>query len=190
MGVLTHQDYTFSSIIEKYLNRKGIEAEVINAGVSGFSTAEALILLENELIKYHPDYIVLGFYANDFEDNIKSALFKLDDNDTLVRSGKKEHIPGVKIQNIIYSIPGIKWLSENSYFYSMLFNNVWRYAKQRLAKKRAEEVMDIAINTRENFTNYEQNLRDRNLLLADVRDCTINGSDTMSLSVLHHPCYR
>ncbi len=31
--------------------------------------------------------------------------------------------------------------------------------------------------------------RDRNLLLAEVRDCTINGPETLSLSVSHHPCH-
>ena len=29
----------------------------------------------------------------------------------------------------IYSIPSVKWLSENSYFYSLLFNNTWNYFK-------------------------------------------------------------
>ena len=88
------QDYTFSSVIEKYLDRQEINAEVINAGVSGFSTAEALLFLENEGVKYSPDYVVLGFYANDYQDNIKAGFFKLDEEDNLVIQ-KNKHIPGV-----------------------------------------------------------------------------------------------
>ena len=54
-----------------------MRAEAINAGVSGFGTAEALAFLENEG-HYRPDVVVLGFYANDFEDNLKAGLFALD----------------------------------------------------------------------------------------------------------------
>ncbi len=153
-----HQNFTFSSIIEKYLDEKGIKAEVINTGVSGFSSAEELLLLENELVKYEPDYVVLGFYANDFQDNLKTGLFNLDNENNLVKTSKNAHIPGVKIQNVIYSIPGVQWLSENSYFYSLLFNNVWNYAKKLLTKKSIEEVMDVAIATKSDFSNYERTL--------------------------------
>ena len=96
-GFEVHQDFTFSSIIEKYLDQQGIKAEVLNTGVSGFSTGEALLLLENELLKYQPDYVVLGFYANDFQDNLKSAFFALDADKNLVATGKTAHVPGVRI---------------------------------------------------------------------------------------------
>ena len=160
-GFEVHQDYTYSSIIQRYLNGKGIKAEVINTGVSGFSNAEELLLLENELVKYEPDYVVLGFFANDFQDNLKSALFMLDSENNLVRTDKRKHIPGVKIQNLIYSIPGIKWLSENSYFYSVLFNKVWIFFKKLLVKKPAADVMDVAVSTKKTFSNYDITLAAR-----------------------------
>ena len=150
-GFEVHQDLTYSSIIEKYLRQTGFEAEVINAGVSGFSNAEALILLEKELVKYDPDYVVVGFFNNDFSDNIKSGLFVLDDAGNLLRTDKRAHIPGVRIQNLIYSIPG-----ENSYFYSLLFNKVWLYVKLLMTKRQIEDVMEVAVSTNENFSNYEQ----------------------------------
>lgn len=153
-GVEVRQDYTFSAIIEKWLNNQGYNAEVMNAGVPGFSTAEELLFLENEGIKYKPDFIVLGFYANDFEDNIKADFFKLEENGNLVIQ-KYKHIPGVKIQNIIYELPLIKWLSENSYFYSLLFNNVWRYFKTRLAKTAYNKVMEYAIPSQDEFSDYQ-----------------------------------
>ena len=152
-GFEVRQDYTFSAIIEKKLNNDRYNTEVINTGVSGFSTAEELLFLENEGVKYKPDFVVLGFYANDFQDNIKANLFKLGENNDLVIQ-KKEHIPGVKIQNIIYELPLIKWLSENSYFYSLLFNNIWGYFKSRLLRDSRKE-MEYAIPTQNEFSNYE-----------------------------------
>ena len=132
-GYEVHQDLTFSAVLERYLKHHKIHAEAINTGVSGFSTAEELVLLENEGVKYKPDVVVLGFFANDFEDNLKAGLFGLDAQNRLIEK-KYEHVPGVGIQNFIYAIPGVPWLSENSYFYSLLFNNVWNYFKRLLAQ--------------------------------------------------------
>ena len=95
------------------------QVEVMNTGVSGFGTAEELVLLENEMVKYQPDFVILGFYKNDFEDNIRSDLFELDPQNNLVIKNK-EYIPGVKIQNLIYAVPFTKLLGENSYAYSFI----------------------------------------------------------------------
>jgi hypothetical protein len=132
-GYEVRQEYTFSAVAERYLHYRGLRAEVLNAGVSGYGTAEALAFLENEGYKYHPDVVVLGFFANDFEDNLRAGLFELDSSGTLVPR-KYEYLPGVSIQNLIYRIPGVRWLSENSYFYSLVFNGVWMYFKNRAAE--------------------------------------------------------
>ena len=129
---------TFSAVLERSIGLRGGSAEVINAGVSGFSTAEAMVFLENEGFKYNPDVVVLGFFANDFEDNLKAGLFGLDNQEKLTEL-KYEHIPGVRIQNVIYRIPPIRWLSENSYFYSLLFNTAWKFFKVRLAESTAQQ---------------------------------------------------
>jgi hypothetical protein len=54
-GYEVRQDRTYAAI------GYGLKAEVINAGVSGFSTAEAAVLLEHEALKYDPDALILGF---------------------------------------------------------------------------------------------------------------------------------
>lgn len=131
-GFEVRQEFTFSAVLERFLRHKGKRAEVINAGISGFSTAEQLVLLENEGIRYDPDVVIVGFSANDFEDNLKAGLFGLDGQGRLTEE-KFEHVPGVRIQNVIYSVPFVRWLSENSYFYALLFNNVWKYFKERLS---------------------------------------------------------
>ena len=132
-GYEVRQDQTYAAVLERFLGARGIAAEAINAGVSGFSTAEALAYLEAEGHKYSPDVVVLGFYANDFQDNLKAGLFELDASGVLVERSY-EHTPGVGVQKLVYSVAPLRWLSENSYFYSLLFNKTWLYFKQRFGR--------------------------------------------------------
>lgn len=152
-GFEARQDHTYAAVIERSLAKAGHRVEVINAGVSGFSTAEALIFLEHEGVKYQPDFVVLGFFANDFEDNLKAGLYKLENNQ--LRVAKHVHAPGVKIQNAIYRMPGVKWLSENSYFYSLLFNGVWNYFKAKLAQSATENGAEYAVATQSHASDYQ-----------------------------------
>jgi hypothetical protein len=135
-GYEVRQAFTYAAVAERLLNARGVRAEAINAGVSGYSTAEALAFLENEGARYQPDVVVLGFYANDFEDNLKAGLFALESGGLVEK--KHAHLPGVKIQDAIYSLAPVRWLSEHSYFYSLLFNAVWEHFKA-LAAKAARE---------------------------------------------------
>ena len=144
-GHEVRQEATYSAVLERALAARGVEAEVLNAGVSGFSTAEALVYLENEGWRYSPDVVVLGFFANDFEDNVKADLFRLDANGSLVVN-RLEHIPGVRIQNMIYHVPFVRWLGENSYLYSLAFNTTWSFFKTRLAEQAAERIDSAAVS--------------------------------------------
>lgn len=139
-GYEVRQEATFSAVLERYLAKRGVPAEVLNAGVSGFSTAEALAYLENEGYKYRPDVVVLGFYANDYEDNLKAGLFALDGGRLVER--KFEHLPGVRIQNAVYAVPGTQWLSESSYLYSLAFNGLWAHFKSALAARAGSQSAD------------------------------------------------
>ena len=145
-GYEVRQQATFSAVLERALARRGLRAEVLNAGVSGYSTAEALAFLENEGYRFQPDVVVLGFYANDFEDNLKAGLFSLEDGRLVER--RFEHLPGVKLQNLIYAVPGVQWLGENSYLYSLAFNGVWSLFKTALASK-AGGALEYAVATQE-----------------------------------------
>jgi lysophospholipase L1-like esterase len=155
-GYEVRQAFTFSSVLGRYISERGVKAEVLNAGVSGFGNAEELAFLENEGYKYRPDVVVLGFYANDYEDNLKSGLFSLDRQGRLLEE-KYEHIPGVRIQNAIYALPPVRWLSENSYFYSLFFNGAWEYFKGLAAKraKQAASEIEYAVPMQSGFEPHE-----------------------------------
>lgn len=145
-GFEVRQDATFAAVLQRALEARGRKAQVINAGVAGYGTAEQVAFLENEGLRYQPDAVVVGFFANDYEDNLKSGLFRLDEAGRLAEASKV-HQPGVKIQDFIYSIPGVRFLSENSYFYSRVFNDVWVLFKMQLARARAgsrSEAADVA----------------------------------------------
>jgi hypothetical protein len=143
-GFEVRQSYTYPAVLKRYLKKYGINAEVFNTGISGFGTAEELIYLENEGIKYKPDAVVLGFFANDFDDNVRSELFKIVGGKLVVAN--KTYIPGVRILDVINSVPLLRWLSENSYFYAFAMNTVWEAAK-RAQMGSAEEARETEFTT-------------------------------------------
>ncbi len=154
-GYDVDQQETFSSVAENMLEKNGLESTVINAGVSGFSTAEELVFLENEGYKYKPDYVVLALFANDYQDNIRSDLFELR-NDTIVVKNR-EYIPGVSIQNKLYKFGIFRWLGEKSYLYAYAFNTVWDLVKKWNQQAASVKDTEFAIAVNAN-TKYSEEL--------------------------------
>lgn len=144
-GYEVNQHETYAYVCEQVLQKKGLNAEVINAGVSGFSTAEALVFLENEGLKYQPDAVILGFFANDYADNLKDGLYTLQ-NDSLINTATKFQ-PGIKIQDMLYQFGVFRYLGEHSYLYSFAFNAVWNLSKEFLIQtKKAESAEKNSTN--------------------------------------------
>jgi len=141
-GFECRQGHTFSAVLERKLNAIGRSAEVFNCGISGFGTAEQLAFLENEGLKYKPDAVVLGWFANDLDDNVKSGLFAVRDG-KLVEE-KFKHQPGVTALDAINAVPPLRWLSEHSYFYSLLFNRVWEWRKGLLTNQARASAAEFA----------------------------------------------
>ncbi len=153
-GFEARQDRTFSAVIDRYLNARGIPAEVLNTGISGFGTAEELAFLENEGLSYQPDMVVLGFFANDFEDNIKSGLFAISEGRLIPES--KTHAPGVKLLDLVNAVAPLRWFSENSYLYSLLMNAVWEASKQALLKSAERSSADEFALPSEAIDDYKK----------------------------------
>jgi len=172
-GFEVRQEYTHSAALERILRKQGTRAEVYNTGVSGFGTAEELVFLENEGVKYHPDYVVLGYFANDPEDNLKAGLYTVKDGALQVE--KKSHIPGVSIQNFIYRFGFMRWLGEHSYLYSLVFNAVWDHYKILLTLGTTEKTAtEYAIPT-QNLTDVSADLTAR--LIARMNEvCRAHGA--------------
>lgn len=180
-GFEVRQAQTYSAVTERYARAHGVNARVLNAGVSGFSTAEAVVFLENEGIRYHPDVVVLGFFANDFEDNLKADLFRIEESGALV-TNKTRHTPGTGVQEFIYGLGPLRWLSENSYAYSFLFNTVWELFKSALAKRSVENVVEFAVPTRASVSDYQIRLAAA-LLVRAAAFCTMHGIRLVVLDI-------
>jgi hypothetical protein len=74
-------------LLQERLAPRGVE--VLNLGVGGYGTAQALLALEEEGLHYRPDLVVLAFYAgNDVQNNsyaIEAALHGEDEPSTFSR---------------------------------------------------------------------------------------------------------
>jgi lysophospholipase L1-like esterase len=128
----------FSSVLERALRRSGYEVEVLNAGVSGYSTAESLVYLERELFRYEPDLVLLSFFPNDLIDNVRAGLFRLEEG-RLVDAAPR-YVPAGRLGDFLNTSRGFNWLSERS--------NAFAFVKERatlLAKRdRVRENWDNA----------------------------------------------
>jgi hypothetical protein len=129
-GFEVRQSATFAKVLENRLRAKGVDAQVLNTGISGFGTAEELMYLEHDGMKYHPDAVVLAFFGNDFDDSVKSGLYEIADGKLVVRN--TSYTPGVKAIAIMNAMPGAFWLSQRSYLFSLLINTFWETAKETL----------------------------------------------------------
>ena len=144
LGFEVGQDESYAAVLERDLKQHRINAQVINAGVSGFSNAEALIYLREEGLRYQPDIVVLGFYINDLSDNARTDLFRLVDGELV--ENKREYLPAIRLRNLFNSFWIYRWLSENSYIHNYLNAKATVYVRDYLAAKnlRAATASDAA----------------------------------------------
>ncbi len=130
---------SFGTLLEKKLGEKGIRTEVINTGVSGYSNAEELVVLENKGLQFKPDIVVLSFFINDYADNLRSGLYRLNKEAKPVVY-HREYSPGGKVQTFFRQFPVYDWVAQNSYLYNYLNRVLSLAAKDRLEKQHMEQI--------------------------------------------------
>ncbi len=138
IGYEVKGDETFSSVLERELNagNSGHKVEVLNAGVSGFGNAEECVYLERELLKYDPDVVMVSFFGNDLDDNIRSDLFGLE-GDKLVER-KRSYVPAGGFGDFLNKSAVFNWLAERS--------NAFCFVKERLTAMAKRDM--VAANER------------------------------------------
>lgn len=123
MGWGVRAEDTYGQQLEKLLNEEDsgdLRFEVINAGVPGWNLENALAYLQGEGLKYEPDLILLGLTtSNDIKG--KSAL-RADNSQT-----------------------PIKWLRDNTYFWSFLTVQL-RWLEARAQGQERIDVLDPPTN--------------------------------------------
>jgi hypothetical protein len=155
-GYEARQEHIYPAIIERYLQRQGIHAEVLNAGVSGFSTAEELVVLEHYLLQFHLDFVVLAFFQNDYDDNVKTGLFALENGEIVATS--HSHVPGIRIANFLYRYTPHAWLNEHSWAYTYLFNAVYDLAKAGLGRASLRKLQESHVLAGAEVARYQNDL--------------------------------
>jgi hypothetical protein len=126
---------SFAYLLESRLRAGGYRCEVVNLAVSGFGTAEMLVTLRAEGLKYHPDLVVFSSHTTDLDDNVRASLYRLDGQGHLVRD-KPAFLPGIELSDRLSAIAPYRWLIENSQLYSALRERASRSIKSAMVNFR------------------------------------------------------
>ena len=130
-----HETYLYR--LEQMLKAQGLPVEVINLGVSGHGNAEELLMLREFALRFRPDVVVVGYYSNDLRDNVRSNLFRLDDQKNLIRASDS-YLPAVGIRDRLYSLWAFRTLAENSQLFSLARERLSLLVKRKLVEKHTE----------------------------------------------------
>jgi hypothetical protein len=130
VGFEVDVEETFSSVLERELNARSHRVEVLNAGVSGFSTAEQYLYLERELWKYDPDMILVSFFVNDLVDNTRADLLRLSEGELV--PGADSYVPAGRLGDFLNTNPLFNWLSGRSDAFALIKETLTRITKRRI----------------------------------------------------------
>ena len=144
-------DKTYCSLLERRLTElscfAGKHVEVLNFGVSGYSTAQELLLLRDEVWKYHPDVVVVAFYsARDIANNVRQFNNAADPEqspyfvyrgDQLVLDNSFRALPAVQKKQII--LQKIRGLVNDHVVVLQAVNALVRYGRARVAMAAVKE---------------------------------------------------
>ena len=130
VGRSVPDDKTINAYLEYFLGEKGIKADVINAGVQGYSTDQALLRMKQLLPLYHPDVVVYGACDNDFGGNVLDSTMGINKpRFQLMPDGSLQEIPPRLTKEIHSFEKGpAKWLQ---------FSALYRFLQPRLFVLRA-----------------------------------------------------
>lgn len=145
MGYEVDYQDMFSTRLEYYLkDQYGINAEVVNLSTSGHGNAEELLVLQNEGLKYYPDLVLLAWHTTDYDDNIRSDLYGL--NDSHLYRKNETFLPAVGVREKLDKIPGYTFLEQYSNLYSFFREMAGGKIKEWLASVKKKQLNKVEIN--------------------------------------------
>ena len=142
MGYEVELQNSFTEWLERTLREHGKPCEVVNLAVSGFGTAEMLVALQAEGLRYQPDIVIFQWHVSDPGDNLRSGLFTTRGGELVRASG--EYLPAVSIRDFLSKFAVYRWLIENSRLYSRVRGLLAVKTKRLLVQlRRRQDVDDI-----------------------------------------------
>jgi hypothetical protein len=142
VGFESEYPQSFAKQLEDRLAASGKNVRVLNFAVSGFGTAEDLVVLNSRVAPWRPDVVVMSWHASDPDDNIRSNLYRLVDG-TLRPTGQP-FLPGIAVSDRLMESRIYRWLIENSQIYSAVRERAGVFTKSMLAKLRRQDAQEAA----------------------------------------------
>ncbi|MEM8812862.1 MAG: hypothetical protein AAGF59_09610 [Pseudomonadota bacterium] len=113
--------------------------ETLNAGISGSGTSEQWIFYQREGHKYAPDAVVLGFFANDFDNNLTGFHALDEEGELYLERTIHPASSGTRVLEAHNRVGPLSYLSQNSVLYSVLMNAGWNFGKRWVYGRHLEE---------------------------------------------------
>jgi len=180
-GYEVNVEDTYLYRLEKMLKELGYSVEVINFGVSGYGNAEELIMLKEFGFRFDPDVVILGYFQNDLDDNVRSDLYRLDENDQLVRASAT-YLPAIGIRNRLYSFGLYRWLAAKSHLFALVRERMAAIVKRRMVQDNMAVVAGQEHDSQRTGADYGKRLAAR--LLDEVKaECDRRGSKFVLLDI-------
>ena len=75
-GWLLHLDETYHKRLEKLLNTRDYDVDVMGMGVAGYNTIQEYYLIKEKTLQFNPDMIILQICPNDFERTVSIKKYR------------------------------------------------------------------------------------------------------------------
>jgi lysophospholipase L1-like esterase len=126
-GFGVEAEQRFTDILQREMKPTIDKVEVINAGVSGWSTDQELLWLEKYGLDYNPDLVILLFYQNDLEDNLRYMVNNFYHKPRFVIGGDGELIlTGTPCPHASRVLLTLKYFRNHSSIVALLGNLTYR----------------------------------------------------------------
>jgi len=99
------------------LSSYGKKVEFLNFSVSGYGTADELMVLKHDAIQFQPDIVLLVWHFSDLDDNWINSFFTIQDG-KLVEKAVNFLAKRNKIQIFCAKVPGYYWVASHSHLWN------------------------------------------------------------------------
>ncbi len=176
----------FDSLFTSLIETRDPRLEVLNFGVSAYSTDQELLLLEKVVLDYNPDVVLLFVTENDFEGNNSRVMFSYPKPKFILENGELEltNVPVVKIKGShVFAVE--RFLLRHSALFSFVKfrigygSGIRAWLKKMLApEKGAEKSKKVDLVTEKDKQKYREEHMAVTLALIDryARLCRSGGA--------------
>ena len=117
--------------LERLLQSAKCPVEVLNFAVSGFGTAEMLMTLEKNALRYEPDVVIFQWHHTDPDDNRRAGLYALKDG-VAVETGET-YLPAMGARRAVDANPLFRAIAAHSHLFTIMRERASRFVRRLMA---------------------------------------------------------